>query len=120
MDTGGLDDGDIAKALQKVEHWMLELFVKDGRLFCLNKLSSQVVIVTLFERACSLTKALHNKGGHQKQSTLKNLVMDWYAFLAMLAICRAVVCLCIECQIAAKPGRNYGPLHPLPRMDAFE
>ncbi|KAJ1600144.1 hypothetical protein NDA14_002364 [Ustilago hordei] len=37
-----------------------------------------VIVITLFERACSLTKALHNKGGHQKQSTLKNLVMDWY------------------------------------------
>ncbi|SOV07342.1 uncharacterized protein UDID_18879 [Ustilago sp. UG-2017a] len=94
--VSGLDDGDVAKALQKAEHWVLQLFVKDGHLFCLNKLGSQVVVITSFERACSLTKALHNEGGHRKQSTLKNLVMDWYAFLAMLAICRAVVRLCIE------------------------
>ncbi|KAJ1588761.1 hypothetical protein NDA11_005817 [Ustilago hordei] len=120
VDMGGLDDGNVAKALQKAEHWVLQLFVEDGCLFCLNKLGSRVTVITSFERACSLTKALHNEGGHRKQSALKNLVTDRYTFPAMLAICGAVAHLCIECQIAANPGRSYGPLHPLPRMDAFE
>ncbi|UTT88963.1 hypothetical protein NDA17_001709 [Ustilago hordei] len=41
VDTAGLDDGNVAKALQKVEHWVLQLFVEDSRLFCLNKLGSR-------------------------------------------------------------------------------
>ncbi|KAJ1022368.1 hypothetical protein NDA13_005277 [Ustilago tritici] len=53
-------------------------------------LGSRVAVITLFERACSLTKALHDEGGHRKQSTLKNLVTDRYALPAMLAICGAV------------------------------
>ncbi|SPC64170.1 uncharacterized protein UHOD_11695 [Ustilago sp. UG-2017b] len=120
VDTGGLDDGDVAKALQKAEHWVLQLFVKDGHLFCLNKLGSQVVVITSFERACSLTKALHNEGGHRKQSTLKNLVMDWYAFLAMLAICRAVLITMIDyCtgQAHAFPTKNENTADALRMME---
>ncbi|SPC67400.1 uncharacterized protein UHOD_11742 [Ustilago sp. UG-2017b] len=52
MDTGGLNDGDVAQALQKAEHWVLQLFVNDSHLFCLNKLGSRVAVITSFERAC--------------------------------------------------------------------
>ncbi|KAJ1596253.1 hypothetical protein NDA14_002233 [Ustilago hordei] len=41
VDTARLDDGNVAKALQKVEHWVLQLFVEDSHLFCLNKLGSR-------------------------------------------------------------------------------